>query len=171
MTTIAYKSGIMACDSCWTDCYGLASTSLTKIVRLRSGALIGEAGDLDTREMLALLQDVKKFSDIPYANKLAEMKIDYAALLVLPNNEVYMISIENDQAVEETYKAAVWRVTKNGTAVGSGGQIAIGAMRAGRDAREAVGIACNEDPNSKSPVHVVSLLPLPPKEKPIRRKR
>lgn len=161
MTTIAVKDGIMACDSCWTDCHGLAMTMKNKIVRLRSGALLGEAGDNDSREMVALLQDVKRAEDIPHASRLSEMKIDYVAVLLLPNGDVWMISVERDQTVEEAYHAGAWPLTRNGAACGSGGQIAIGAMCHGATAKEAVQIAASYDPNSKLPVHEVSLLPLP----------
>ena len=67
MTTIACKDGVMACDSCWTDANWLHSTTLTKIIRLKSGALLGEAGDNDSRAVVKLLQNCKKFDQVPTA--------------------------------------------------------------------------------------------------------
>ena len=158
MTTIACKDLIMACDSCWTDANWLQGTSQTKIIRLKSGALLGEAGDNDSRAVVKLLQNCKKYDNVPSALELAACKVDYCALLLLPNGELVQIAIDRaENSAEDTYYANAWRVNKGGSAVGSGGSVAIGAMDAGKSAREAVEIACRRDPNSKAPVHAVAL--------------
>jgi S-methylmethionine-dependent homocysteine/selenocysteine methylase len=153
VTTIAVKDGEMACDSCWTDCNWLYGTSMNKITRLKSGALLGEAGDNDSRAVVKLLQNCKTFDQLPTAIELSDCKVDYAALILFPDGTMAQISIEHDQTVEEAYHGGAWPVNRGCSAVGTGAAVAIGAMRAGKSAREAVAIACGEDPNSKLPVH------------------
>lgn len=159
MTTIAAKDGIMCSDSCWTDSNWLQGTSANKITRLKSGALLGEAGDNDSRAVVKLLQNVKSFDQLPSALDLAECKVDYAAVMLFPTGEMAQITIERDQTVEMAYIAGAWPVNRGCTAVGSGAAVAMGAMKAGKTAREAVAIACDLDPNSKLPVHSMSCEP------------
>src|SRR5690349_4811210 len=97
MTTIALKSGIMACDSSWTDCDDVVQTLHNKIVRLSSGALLGESGDNDSRHVHDLLDRVKCFDRLPYAQAFAECKVDYAAILAFQNGEVAIIEIEHNE--------------------------------------------------------------------------
>jgi hypothetical protein len=154
MTTIACKSGVMACDSCWTDGNDLQGTSMTKVIRLKSGALLGEAGDNDSRAVVKLLQSVKTFEQMPTALELAACCVDYAAIILFPNMTMAQILIMRHGAEGElSYTAQAWPVNRGCSAVGSGAAVAIGAMKAGRSAREAVAISCDTDPNSKLPVH------------------
>lgn len=144
----------MACDSSWTDSSDLFGTSMNKIIRLKSGALLGEAGDNDSRHLVKMLQGVKTFEQMPSALELAACCIDYAAVILFPNGDMAQISITryNDNG-EMAYCAGAWPVNRGCTAVGSGGHVAVGAMRAGKGAREAVEIACEVDNNSRRPVH------------------
>lgn len=158
MTTIACKVvngvGEMACDSCWTDSNEFVGTSMNKILRLKSGALIGEAGDNDSRAVQKILQNVKNFEQMPTALELAACCVDYAAVILFPNNTMAQISITRyNENGEMSYVAAAWPVNRGCSAVGTGAGPALGAMRAGKSAREAVAIACDLDPNSKLPVH------------------
>jgi ATP-dependent protease HslVU (ClpYQ) peptidase subunit len=161
MTTIAYKSGIMACDSAWTNGANSIATLATKIVRLSSGALLGEAGDNDSRSVVALLDKVKCFAKMPTAKDLADCKVDYAGLIAFPNGEVAEISIEHCEDAKE-WRGQVWKVNRGFAAVGSGGELAIGFMGAKRSAKEAVEFACSWDPNSRVPVHAVSVKQMKP---------
>jgi hypothetical protein len=151
MTTIALKDGIMACDSCWTDANGLQSTSATKMTRLRSRALIGEAGDNDSRAVLALLQNVSNFSQMPTCADLASTKTEYHAVIAFQDGDVAQIIVEQ---IDGNYRAQVFKVNRHGIAVGTGAQVATGAMDAGKSAAQAVAIACRRDPNSRLPVHI-----------------
>jgi hypothetical protein len=157
MTTIACKDGLMACDSGWTDENGYFATSLTKIVELRSGALLGEAGDNDSRAVQALLQNVKSFAEMPSALQLAETKIDYAAVILFPDGEMAQVSVGRSSHGPSEFVGGAWPVNRGLTAVGSGAGVAIGAMLAGKSAAEAVTFACDADPNSKLPVHVYDI--------------
>jgi ATP-dependent protease HslVU (ClpYQ) peptidase subunit len=139
----------MACDSCWNN-DGLRTSSLIKIRRLSSGALYGGAGDADDRTLVALLDKVKTFERLPSREDLSDIMGDFAAILVLPQGKIVMI--EKDKKGGE-----VWEANRGMMAIGSGGEIAIGAMASGKSAREAVAIACDWDINSKGPVHELEL--------------
>jgi hypothetical protein len=153
MTTIACKNGVMACDSCWTDTNWLVGTSKNKITKLKSGALLGEAGDNDSRAIVKLLQNVKTFAQMPTALELAECAVDYAAIILFPGGEMAQIAIERYGDGQMSYVANAWPVNRGLSAVGSGAAVAIGAMAAGKTAGQAVAISCAWDPNSKLPVH------------------
>lgn len=158
MTTIAYKGGIMACDSCWTD-DDLHETSQTKIVRLASGALLGGSGDNDSREIELLLDKVKTARHLPTRSLLAGLRSSFSGLLVLPNGAVFKVSAGYDEKPRDA-DFGIWACGRRGmAAAGSGAHLAIGAMSAGKSAREAVAIACTWDINSRLPVHSMKLNP------------
>jgi ATP-dependent protease HslVU (ClpYQ) peptidase subunit len=163
MTTIAWRaSGFMACDSCWT--YGTTQVvSATKIKRLSSGALLGQAGDNDARNIEALLDKVKDPRKLPTRIQLAETKESCMALLALPRGGVWIVSAgpmtdAGYPAVEDD-DYGVWPATTMGgyAAVGSGADYALSAMDAGASARDAVAIACRRDIHSRPPLHVIRL--------------
>lgn len=154
MTTIAYKDGVMACDSCWAS-NSVQTTSLTKIQRLSSSALIGTAGDGDVRAVLALLDKIKSPDKLPTRFDLAATRCDFDAILVFLTGQVWHISI--GRVGKGDYEGQVWPANRGIAAVGSGSELAIGAMAAGKSARDAVNIACKFDINSRRPVHVVAL--------------
>lgn len=152
MTTIAYTNGIMASDSSWVGDDGIQDTSLTKIVRLSSGALWGSAGDADDRELLALLQHVKKPAQLPTKRQILELKWEGVALIVFPSGDAWKV-----QGGEKAEDCAVWPCNRGYAAVGSGAHLAIGYMGKGGSARDAVAFACRFDPNSRLPVHYMPL--------------
>ena len=73
----------MACDSAWSDNSTLI-TRRNKIVRLKSGGLIGSAGDDDSRAVEALFDRVKTPAGLPTRKELLELVIDYVGIVVLP---------------------------------------------------------------------------------------
>lgn len=160
MTTIAYKDGLMACDSCWTY-GGTVDTLTTKITRLASGALFGTAGQNDARSLVSLIDKVKTPNQLPSYEALLSLRADVLGLLVLPKGRVYkiattIISPENWDDQMDDY--GLWEISGPFAAVGSGGDMALVAMDCGKSARDAVRIACKYDPNSRGPVHSVSLV-------------
>lgn len=157
MTTVAYKSGVMACDSAWTGCGGDAVvTLLNKITRLSSGALIGEAGDNDSRVVRTLLDKIKCFDKMPTAQDLANTRTDYHAIIAFMNGEVAEVLIEYCDTAKE-WRGQTYKINRGIAAVGSGSHLALGFMGAGRSANEAVNFACAWDRNSQLPVHMVHL--------------
>lgn len=155
MTTVACKDRIMACDSSWTNGSDIVATLANKIVRLSSGAVLGEAGDNDSRHVRVLLDKAKSFDKMPFSKELAEMKLDYSAIILFPNGEMAEISIEYFKGAE--WRAQAWKVNRGYAAVGTGSHLAIGHMGAGRSAAQAVQFSCTWDPYSKLPVHVTTL--------------
>lgn len=160
MTTIAYKNGIMACDSCWTG-DEMHEVSQNKIVRLSSGALLGGSGDNDSREIYTLLDKVRTAKHLPTRTQLAVLRASFSGLLVLPNGSIFKISADFGEK-ESDSDYGIWPVGRRGiAAAGTGCHFAIGAMVAGKSAAEAVAIACSWDINSRLPVHVMELKPTP----------
>lgn len=153
MTVIAYKDNVMACDSCWSN-NGVVVNLADKIIRLSSGGLLGEAGDSDTREIIALLDKVKKPAQLPAREQIAKLGIDYEALLVLPDGQIWNVFADIDK---KDY--GVYRVRRPFIAVGGGKEVAIGSMAAGASAPTAAAIACQWVTTCRGPIHQARLLP------------
>jgi hypothetical protein len=160
MTTIAYKDGIMACDSCWSENKAV-DTLQTKIERLPSGALLGSAGDNDNRQMKRLFVNVKTPAALPDKAAILAIRCEYAGILVLPKGRVFKISAthmsEAHWGADFADDVGLWEISGPFCAIGTGKEFALGAMAAGKDAVEAVRIACRFDINSRPPVHQVAL--------------
>jgi hypothetical protein len=176
MTCIAWRAGVMACDSCWTH-GDTHVASLIKIKRLSSGALLGQAGDNDCRAMEELLDKIKDPRKLPSKVELCATKDDFCGLLALPGNGgVWVIaSSPVDEAgwpVADSYdqreEVGIWPATTMGgyAAVGSGSDVALAAMDAGATARLAVEIACRRNIHCRPPVHVRRLV----LDKPVKRR-
>jgi ATP-dependent protease HslVU (ClpYQ) peptidase subunit len=148
MTTIAYKDGVLACDSAWSEDSRIIGL-ITKIKRLDTGVLYGAAGAGDDRALLTLLQKVREPDDLPSCDDLWNIHSDISALVVFPDQSVYLVYTgSEDCGVMPLGEPA---------AVGSGKWLAIGAMEAGKSAVDAVKIACKRDCHSKGPVHSLAL--------------
>lgn len=158
MTTIAYKDGVMAADSKTTE-GGYFVTRAKKIHRLASGALLGQAGNVDIRDVIDLLDKTRTEKSLPTREALAKTRCDFRGILVLKNGGVYLIDITPVQFADTLadWDAQVIEVRERFTAVGSGEQFAIGAMAAGMNAEQAVSIACRYDGASGGPVNAVPL--------------
>lgn len=160
MTTVAFKAGIMACDSCWT--YGDSVDTLsTKITRLKSGALLGHGGCNDSRLFVEMLDNVKTVKGLPKYKELLEIRASFIGLLVLPNKEIIKLcttAMGPDQWNDDnTTELGLWVIEDGHSAIGSGADFAIGAMDFGASARQAVKVACRRDINSRLPIRQISL--------------
>lgn len=157
MTTIAYKNGIMASDSCWAY-DDIQTSSINKIARLKSGGLLGQAGDADSRCVVAAFTNVKTEKQLPSREDMVKLRVDFDGVLVLPNGSIFIISMA---VKKDGIEAQVWPAGRRGVAaVGSGKKLALGAMLAGASARDAVAIACDQDLNSRLPVHTATIAPV-----------
>jgi hypothetical protein len=159
MTTIAFDSKAMACDSCWTY-GGTVDTLTTKIIRLSSGALFGTAGQNDARSVNALVDKAKTPGQLPSYEAIMAIRADVLGLLVLPKGRVYKVAttiISPENWEEGMGEFGLWEVTGPFAAVGSGADMALVAMECGKAAKDAVRIACKYDPNSRGPVHMMPL--------------
>jgi len=157
MTVIAYRDGVMACDSCWND-RGTIDTLGNKIVRLKSGALLGQSGDNDVRELIGLLQHVKTPQTLPSRSQLIALRADFDGLLVFKKNRIFRIATTCKliETLEEE-DIGVWEISRPFAAIGSGGDFALGALAAGKSAREAAALACRFNINCRLPVYAVAL--------------
>jgi hypothetical protein len=158
MTCVAYREGFMACDSCYADDDTMI-TRRTKIMRLASGALLGLAGDTDSRHVEALFMHVKTPRGLPTRKQLLECQIDYHGLLVLPKGRVYFITIcpPDKSKDHEHWYGGIDEIGEGYHAIGSGSGHALTAMDLGKSAKDAVAAACRRNLYCKPPIHVVPL--------------
>lgn len=152
MTVIAYRNGVMAGDSCWSEPEtGLLCNIQNKLLRLPSGALYGGAGAPDDRALLVLLCDVEERTRLPDWNTLqADNYAHLECLLVLPDGSVWIIEGGREGS-------GVCPVALPFTAIGAGAAVAIGAMAAGATAKRAVAIACKHVRSCCPPVHTLAI--------------
>lgn len=158
MTVIAYSSKhrIMAADTRASDDKGEYHLSrCTKIVRLKSGALLGMSGDGDGRDLEALLERATP-RRMPTRQQLADLKMDVFALLVFPRGQMFTITGEYDKK-REGWCGEVFPIDDKFVAVGSGKAYAYGAMEVGASPAEAVRAACRRDLLCAPPVQVEHL--------------
>jgi hypothetical protein len=148
MTTIAYKDGILACDSAWSDESRIIGL-INKIRRFDTGVLYGAAGHSDDRAVLNLLYKVTDPNDLPSYDTLWELQNSIHALIIFPDGRAFMVSTGEEDVGVCPVDTPI--------AVGSGKWLAMGAMDAGATAIEAVEIACKRDCHSKGPVHSLAL--------------
>jgi len=162
MTVIAWRNGVMACDSCWASS-GTQTVSMVKIKRLSSGALLGSAGENDCREMEALLDKVRTGDKLPSRQELIALRLDYEGLIAFPRGGVWMIATgkvdEAGYADDEEADMGVWPAATMGgyAACGSGGDFALAAMDGGASAQKAVEIAIRRSVHCRGPTHVTRL--------------
>ena len=131
MTTIAYRNGTLAADSLVTAGSRIVtSTNATKIVRLSDGRLLGHCGQM--RHMKPLVAYLEGKSD-----RYPDMEKDATAIVVHPDGRVELhFGRHPDEAFEE--QAEFY-------AIGSGAELALGAMAVGASAVDAVHAAIRFD--------------------------
>lgn len=147
MTTIAWRAGILAGDSATTE-HGTIISLAPKVHKLKSGAIVGYAGDADSRALHRLLEKTNKPNELPSVAKLRELKQDHAAIIAFPNGKVFAIDVGNDKG---DY-CGVCEIVAPYYAIGSGGLVAMAAMAAGATAMKAVSIACDLDVHTRAPI-------------------
>ncbi len=137
MTTIAYRNGLLAGDSQATDnqCW-----QVEKLRRLDTSAgelLVGYCGEVcSALVFLEWLRDDR--------NRKPDLgNEDFEAIVV--SVKTGRVTIWNPSLVGFTPRGKFF-------AIGSGAPVAMGAMHAGKNAVEAVKIACKVDPYTRGPV-------------------
>lgn len=144
MTTVAYRDGVMAADSLVTG-HGVRMGSLAKLVRAKDGTIGGAAGNtLDSARLLrwvGLMGADCRNADVPRSEDK-----DTSVLIAYPDGSVEWIGGHDGRVI----------VDAGFHAIGSGGEIAIGAMAFGATAEQAVEIACRLDVWSGGPVQVLN---------------
>ena len=146
----------MASDSRGTDEHGMHLTDCQKLYTLKSGSILGTAGDFDARKIIKMLDKVEEPEALPSRKRLAKTKVDFLGILVFPSGKVFLIEIEQDASNQE-WAGSVIEMEDNIVAIGTGSQFAYGAMEAGMTAPQAVAVACKRDTNSALPVKTLEL--------------
>lgn len=157
MTIVAYKAGVMACDSCWAT-REVIDNLACKIYRLKSGALIGQAGDNDARDVVERFTNVKDPRSFPGRKELHDFRIDFLGLLVLPKGRIFKIATTHQLLEHCDDDIGVWEISLPFAVVGSGSEVALGAMAAGKSARDAAAIASRYVTSCRPPIHTRTLL-------------
>lgn len=140
MTTIAYRDGIMAGDTAVSD-RGTYCGQYQKVFA-RDGALMGVCGCLGE---VARLRDW--FMAGAEGDPPALTDSDSEALLITGDGVVEWVGHPNKRMV----------ITGDMHAIGSGFQLAIGAMAAGASALQAVEVACDFDLCTRRPINLARL--------------
>lgn len=151
MTVIAYSSKhrVMAADSrCTNGAPVKHLTNTQKIYRLANGALLGNAGDVDDRDIRRLFS---KATMLPTRKQISSLESDIDGLLVLPKGQIYLVTSEYDEDTS-LWTSSVVRISDTIVAIGTGANFAYGAMEFGASPQEAVEITCRRDIMCAGPV-------------------
>ncbi len=153
MTTIAYKGGVIASDSLMSQS-GTYIDSHAKVKKLKGGIIIGHCGDSDMRGIFNILSIIKSPDQVPASRELIEAGVDCECIVVFPSKQMFLLMVIQDSSNrKEAHFVELNR--KKFYAIGSGRDHALGAMAAGKSAKEAVVIACQFDLKSGLPVHTL----------------
>lgn len=148
MTTIAFRDGIMAADSCLTeeleDDNAIYVGDVNKIYRLDDGSLLGMSGDAEGQCVLNILNDLA-IPESLIADHLASLQHTRSCILVRPSGQLYWVGTGEDSAAYTPF-------TDRFAAVGTGKQFAYGAMEHGATAYEAVDAACRRHAFTRPPI-------------------
>lgn len=157
MTCIAYsaKHHLMAADSCCSDGDARFST-MQKIHRLKSGAVVGVRGVCDWRDLLALLEKATP-RRMPTRAQVARLQMEVSALVVFPSRVLAkgtgrftVACLKNGSA----WSGEVLEVEDDVIAIGSGAPYAYGALDAGLSPEIAVKSACKRDLYCGGPIRM-----------------
>lgn len=165
MTVIAWDSKEMVSDSQCTYETGKRSYNEKKLFRLKSGAVLGTAGDADWRDILNLLDSAEHGYDLPSRHDLSVLRTHFHGLIWLPDRSIWEISIEQDEEERHVWYASVTEVKEKKAAVGCGADNAMGVLDNGGSARDAVKAAIKRDVFCGGPLQCMTLeVPKPIKE-------
>lgn len=143
MTTIAYKNGILAADS--QETHGEMPVFSRKLYRHANGWIATAGDSIPSLAMVAWWQDGHKESDRPdYPDDASFICMiwESGGLYVIDRDCIALRILLEDPAY---------------FAIGTGADLAMGAMAAGATAERAVSIACKLDINTGLPVTKVNV--------------
>lgn len=145
MTTIAYRSGIVAADSRETtdgDASGCSYATCEKLFRKKVG-----------RREVVIATAGSTYSSMLFVDWYGSGLAAPAALLALDVDEDFDVLIfERGNVYTANHLCRPVRVLDKFTALGSGRKAALAAMHCGKSAREAVRIAALIDPYTGGPI-------------------
>lgn len=146
MTTIVYRSGVLAADTRAWSGDKVPIGFKRKIHQLKDGSMIG-ISSAKVGEPERFLETIKTIESDVWKTTLDE---DFAvgAILVSPAGDVYYF---NDS------RNFVGPLTGEWLVIGSGEEYAIGALSMGASAEEAVKVAAQHDPWTAGEIHTLRL--------------
>ena len=139
MTTIACDGRVMAADGLSAldgDC--IVALNKSKMHRLKDGSIFGSAGNNGDR--LNVLEWLQQGGKNPRVNHFVRLILKGDGRIVLLD-----VDLHTDNEIDAP------------AAVGSGGQLALGAMLPGASPKEAVAIAAQRDPHTGGKIALLSL--------------
>lgn len=159
MTTIAYRSGVIAADSreTWeSEAGGTTYSECEKLFRRRIGkrdVVFGTAGG-SYLGLVFIDWFGKMDKEPPSILRDAHLEEDFD-VLILDRGKVYTVN----------HLCRPVEVVSPFTAVGSGRKAALALMHAGCGAKRAVEIACKVDPFSAPPIYTMAMPEYQPKRR------
>lgn len=138
----------MVSDGRMTEENIIVADTTQKIFLLKNGGLLGAAGDADLREVVELLGKVKKKEGhwvLPSIKTLIGLQCDFEAILVLPDESVWLLECGLKPDDKTQWYCNVVQVSVPFIAAGSGSKWAMGAMDRGATALQAVKTAIRYD--------------------------
>jgi ATP-dependent HslUV protease subunit HslV len=167
MTTICYRSGTLASDSgVFHPERNLHEGATQKVFQLAGGLLYAGAGDADDRAVRALLDGVRSPDQLPSAKDLLATGCDINAVVIFPDGQVYTVACNAPDEEDDagTWSAEIILLRAPYLALGSGREIALGALWAGKSAEQAVEAACEHNVWTRGPVQSLRLRAVEAKE-------
>ena len=131
MTTIATDGQSMAGDGQSQANGTVVNHVRAKVLKLATGSIVGGCGCMYELGVWASWLEGGKVGDCPIQSE------EFGGLILNPDGSVFMVDHRGRESSVEVP-----------CAVGTGMDLAIGAMMAGATPGEAVNIACKRDPNS-----------------------
>lgn len=147
MTTIAYRDGVMAADTASWDSCGIFFGRSRKIYRLADGRVLGTAGSKSMA--LRVVAWLNGSADRPTPND--ERPTDrFAGIIADCDGRIFYMdaSLEPSELLDCKF-----------TAIGSGRELALGAMAMGASASDACCIAAKFDQGTRLPIDIEFLNP------------
>lgn len=139
MTTLVYRDGILAADRIMLQ-GSIKCAEFSKIAKAPNGAIGGAAGDL---------KGVRKFLDWIQAGATGVPPVSSKAEGYVIFTSERLFSWDGVPTLTEVFAPFL--------AVGSGWEVALGALAMGADARRAVEIAAQFDANSGGGIDILTL--------------
>lgn len=153
---MAFDGKTLASDSCESTATGFFLGNAKKLFRLKSGGMLGVAGDADCRAVISLVENIKDENDLPSKADLEGTRTEGQYLLVLPDKSVWSININLHEESGRFY-GQLYPVKTKFVAAGHGEDFAKVAMSLGKTAEEAVKEACKWSLACRPPVQTMKL--------------
>jgi hypothetical protein len=155
LTTVAWDGKTLASDSMSTGPGGFYRGKVKKLFHLKSGGIMGQAGDADCRAIIQLLDSIKDGADLPSRAELEATRTDGDYILVLPDKSAWNVSIAYDG--EGRFFGEVSEIREKFYAIGHGEDIAFTVMSLGLSSVEAIKEACKWSAVSRGPIQTLKL--------------